>query len=83
MKYLVITRRGPNFRTDVLNDHYAFLARLRSEGKLDCAGPFGDGSGGAYVLIAHGLEEARMVAFSDPLHIRHCSVLEIHEWRAA
>jgi uncharacterized protein YciI len=82
MKYLVITRRTPRFRTEVLQEHYAFLADLRIRRQLETSGPFGDGSGGAYVLIANTLDEARKLAFSDPLHVQHCSVLEILEWRA-
>ncbi|TXC74078.1 hypothetical protein FSZ31_05000 [Sphingorhabdus soli] len=82
MKYLVLTRRTPQFRDDLLGDHYAFLDGLRRAGHLECAGPFTDRSGGAYLLIANSLDEAKHRALADPLHVQGCSNLEILEWDA-
>lgn len=82
MKYLVLTRRTPQFRDAVLGDHYAFLDGLRRAGHLECAGPFTDRSGGAYLLVADSLDEAKRHALADPLHIQGCSQFEILEWDA-
>lgn len=82
MKYLVITRRTPAFRSDILPEHYAFLEGLRGAGLLECAGPFMDRSGGAYVLSAAGFDQARLLALSDPLHVAGCSTCEVFEWDA-
>ncbi len=81
-RYLVTTFRTPQFQTSVIDDHYAFLDRLRQEGKLELAGPFTDKSGGAYVIRANNLDEARTVAFSDPVHTSKSSVVTVYEWNA-
>lgn len=80
MKYLVLTRRTPNFRPELLREHYAFLDRLREDEKLEMAGPFTDRSGGAYVVIASDLEQACRIAHTDPLRVAGSSHIEVHEW---
>ncbi len=81
-RYLVTTFRTAAFQPAVIPDHYAFLDRLRSEGNLELAGPFTDKSGGAYIIRAASLEEARAVAFSDPVHTSKSSVVTVYEWNA-
>jgi uncharacterized protein len=49
-RYLVMTFRTPQFQTSVIDDHYAFLDRLRQQGILELAGPFTDKSGGGQNL---------------------------------
>jgi uncharacterized protein YciI len=82
MKYLVLTMRRPAFDDTVRDDHYAFLQSLRDRGILEQAGPFTDRSGGAYVLRASSLADAQRIAGTDPLHVRKCSTVTVHEWRA-
>ena len=82
-RYLVLTRRTPGFQPYALQEHQAFLDKLRSAELLELAGPFSDKSGGAYLLRAANLAEASAVAEQDPLHLRGFSRLTIHEWRAA
>jgi len=81
-RYLVTTTRTPQFQTSVIAEHYAFLDRLRQQGKLELAGPFTDKSGGAYIVKAANLEEARALACSDPVHTTQSSVVTIYEWDA-
>lgn len=81
-RYLVTTFRTPQFQTSVIDEHYAFLDRLRQQGKLEMAGPFTDKSGGAYIIKAADLEEARALAFSDPVHTTNSSLVTVHEWNA-
>lgn len=83
MKYLVMTRRLPSFDPAWLDAHYAFLAELRAQGRLEQAGPFTDGTGGAYVLLAESAADAQALAHRDPLHLNRCSELQILEWRAS
>jgi uncharacterized protein len=83
LKYLVTTFRTENFNEDVIPRHYAFLTDLRASGKLEGGGPFTDRSGGAYILIADSLLEAREIAFKDPVHLEHCSLVNVHEWNFA
>lgn len=80
-RYLVLAMRLPGFDADQIAPHRAFLDGLRAQGLLEQAGGFGDGSGGAYVLRAAGLEQARAVALSDPLHLTGSSRIEVYEWR--
>jgi uncharacterized protein len=81
-RYLVMTFRTPQFQTSVIDDHYAFLDRLRQQGILELAGPFTDKSGGAYLIKAANLEEARTLAFSDPVHTSQSSLVTVYEWNA-
>jgi len=82
-RYLVLTQRTLGFQPYVIQEHDAFLARLRDGDKLELAGPFTDRSGGAYLIRAANLEEATALAHEDPLHLRGFSRLSIHEWKAA
>jgi uncharacterized protein YciI len=82
MKYLVLTIRKPMFDDSVREAHYAFLDDLRARGMIEQAGSFSDRSGGAYVLIAGDLEEARRTAEQDPLHVRNCSTVTVYEWNS-
>ncbi len=81
-RYLVTTIRTPQFQASVIEKHYAFLDRLRQQGKLELAGPFTDKSGGAYLIRADNLEEARALAFSDPVHTSGSSIVTVYEWNA-
>ena len=83
MKYLVMTIRQPDFDPDAVPGHYEFLDRLRAQGVLEQAGPFTDKTGGAYVLAAESLDDARRLAEQDPLHVRKCSTVTVHEWNAS
>lgn len=82
MKYLVITTRRPDFDPQVIPAHYEFLDNLRAQSLLEQAGPFTDRRGGAYVLTADSLEEARCLAEQDPLSLKRCSEISVHEWDA-
>jgi len=83
MKYLVLTLRRPTFDDAVRPEHYAFLQSLRERGLLEQAGPFTDRSGGAYVIRADNLTEARSLANEDPPHLRDYSTVTVHEWDVA
>jgi len=79
-RYLVMVLRTPTFQPSVIERHRAFLDGLRSQGKLELAGPFTDGSGGAYILKAANLEEAQALAFADPIYTTRSSVVSVYEW---
>lgn len=82
MKYLVIAMRRSDFDAEIIPEHYQFLADLRDKALLEQAGPFTDKSGGAYVLRANSFDEACHLAEQDPLHLKRCSTLSVHEWDA-
>lgn len=81
-RYLVTTFRTPQFDPSVLDAHYDFIAGLRRQGKLELAGPFTDKSGGAYLILAANMEEAKALAFSDPVHTSKSSLVTVYEWDA-
>jgi len=82
LRYLVTTFRTPQFDPAVIEAHYAFLDELRQQSKLELAGPFTDKSGGAYLIRAENMEEARALAFSDPVHTSKSSIVTVYEWDA-
>ena len=81
-RYLVMAIRTPQFQPTVIDAHHTFLDQLRQQGKLELSGPFTDKSGGAYVIKAANMEEAKALAFSDPVHKTHSSVMTVYEWNA-
>jgi uncharacterized protein YciI len=80
--YLIMTIRTPHFQVTVIDQHFAFLERLRKEGRLLLAGPFTDKSGGAYLIKAENLAEAKTIAFNDPVHTTKSSIVSVYEWNA-
>ena len=68
LRYLVMTMRTPQFQPSVTEAHQAFLERLRQSGNLEMSGPFTDKTGGAYLIRAASFEEAKSLAFADPVH---------------
>jgi uncharacterized protein YciI len=82
-RYLVLTTRKPTFQESAVAAHYAFLTQLRSQGKLEMAGPFTDKSGGAYVLKVASFAEAKTLAESDPVYTTDSSQVTVYEWNAS
>ena len=78
--YLVTTFRTPEFDPSVIEAHYAFLDDLKQQGRLELAEPFTDKSGGAYLIKAAGLDEAKAIAFTDPVHTSSSSIVTVYEW---
>lgn len=79
-QYLVLVIRTPEFQQSLVGAHHEFLEGLKENKLLELSGPFTDKTGGAYILKARNLEEAKSLAFSDPLHTSKSSVVTIHEW---
>lgn len=82
-RYLVMAMRKSGFAESVVAPHRAFLDALRADNRLELAGGFGDGSGGAYVLVnVDGLNAARAIVAADPLVLQDASELTVYEWNA-
>ena len=81
-RYLIMTLRTEQFDPAVIELHYAHLDRLRERGVLELFGPFADKSGGAYLIRAQDLDEARAIAHSDPVHASGSSRVTVYEWNA-
>lgn len=74
--------RNPSFQISVIEEHHAFLNQLRDKGTLELSGPFTDKSGGAYIIKAENFEQAKKIAFEDPLHLTNSSKITVYEWKA-
>jgi len=81
-RYLVYLLRHPDVDPAVVPRHIAFLDDLRAQGKIELSGGFSDKSGGAYVLRADDLAEARTIVQRDPAHTSGGWDITVHEWLA-
>ncbi|WP_280212625.1 YciI family protein [Nocardia cyriacigeorgica] len=79
-KYLVMVMRTPRFDPAVVEPHKQFLAELRAKGMLQETGRFTDGTGGAYIVLADSLDQAREIVFADPVHTTGASEVTVYEW---
>ncbi|WP_280399685.1 YciI family protein [Nocardia carnea] len=79
-KYLVLAMRTPAYDPAVAQPHREFLSVLREAGMLQESGPFTDGTGGAYIVLADSRAAAEARVSTDPLHTSGSSVLTVHEW---
>lgn len=80
--YLVMVLRRPQFDPAVVPAHNRFLDELRTEGRLERSGPFADKSGGAYLLRAADMDEARAIAHRDPTHVSGGWDVTVYQWQA-
>ena len=81
-RYLVVLIRRTSFDPAAVPLHQQFLQELRAEGRNEMSGPFGDKSGGAYLLRAVDLAEAQAIARRDPAHTSGGWEISVREWRA-
>lgn len=81
-RYLVVLVRLPQLDPAVVPLHLAFLEGWRQQGRVELSGPFGDTTGGAYLLLAETLEDALTIAHDDPAHRSGGWEITVHEWQA-
>jgi len=81
--YLLLARGVPDKvpPPELLVEHGAHLAKLDQQGKLALAGPFLDRFGGAIVLRAANLDEARRLAEDDPMVRGGFETYELVPWK--
>ncbi|MBD8880417.1 MULTISPECIES: YciI family protein [Rhodanobacter] len=82
-RYLVLLMRRPQCDPAIVPLHREFLETLRAQGRNELSGPFGDKSGGAYLLRAESLDEACAIAHGDPAYASGGWDITLHEWHAA
>lgn len=88
MLYVCVSRAVKGFAPikENLNDHFDYLAKLESSGKLMMSGPFFDAepnswSGdGLLIYNVDTLEEASEIAANDPLHVSGSRSFEVRPW---
>ena len=81
-RFLVMLMRRPQVDLAVVPLHQEFLESLRAQGRNEMSGGFADKSGGAYLLRAESLEEALVIAHSDPAHTSGGWDVIVYEWNA-
>lgn len=75
-RYLLMTTRTQNFDNTYVPAHYDYLNLLKEENRLEMYGPFGDGSGGAYLIQADSFEEAQ----KSDIPTRSSKAALLHLW---
>lgn len=80
--YLVMVIRKPGFDPAVVPAHQQFLDELRDRQRIERAGPFGDRTGGAYLLRAVDMDEARSIVERDPAPRSGGWHASVYEWQA-
>jgi uncharacterized protein YciI len=80
--FLVMVMRRPTCDPAVVPAHQQFLDELRTQQRVERSGPFGDQSGGAYLLRATDVTEALAIALCDPAHLSGGWNVTVHEWLA-
>lgn len=85
--YFVILKKGPNRNQDSLQSqkiqegHMKNVTDLSNEGKLVCAGPFGDEEGGGILILnVSTFDEAKLLVERDAAIISGRLVFEIRPW---
>jgi uncharacterized protein YciI len=84
--FLVLLRPGPAWLPGTptsgqpLKEHGRYLLGLFARGALQMAGPLGAEAGGAVVLAAADLAEARRLAGEDPAVRAGLFTCEVHPW---
>lgn len=81
-KFIVLIERKPSFTGSLIPGHREFLADLRATQMLVTAGGYEDQTGGAYVILADSLEEAKNIVSKDPMNEKNESVYTVKEWNA-
>ncbi len=81
-RYLVLAIRRASFDAAVVPLHQQFLDDLRAQGRIELSGPFGDRSGGAYLLLADDLAQAQAIVHRDPAHTSGGWDITSYEWAA-
>jgi len=85
--FFVMLKKGPNRNQDstmamkIQEGHLKNITDLSNEGKLVCAGPFGDDEGGGILILNVATqEEAENLVIKDPAIISGRLIYEIRPW---
>lgn len=82
MKFVILGWDGPDgqkLRPTHRPAHLEGLQRLEAQGRLICAGPFGDQTGSLIIIEADSLQDAESVAQEDPyMKYRVFDRVEVH-----
>jgi len=77
IRYVILINRKKDYTTDVIKMHVEHLKRLKENGQLILCGPFKDYGGGIVIIKTESINEAKIVAESDPFIIGGFSTYEL------
>lgn len=63
---ILLTKTGKSITEELIRAHVDHLKRLDQQGQLVISGPFLDYEGGMVIIKAASLDEAKVIAESDP-----------------
>jgi len=66
IRYVYLINRNKNYTFDVIKKHVEHLKKLENNNQLVLCGPFQDYDGGIVILISESIEDAKIIAESDP-----------------
>ncbi|MBU0529044.1 hypothetical protein KKF86_04715 [bacterium] len=75
--YVILINRKKDYSTYVINKHVEHLKQLDKTGQLVLCGPFKDYTGGIVIIKAESMNEAKIIAKSDPFIIEGFSTYEL------
>jgi len=76
-RYVILINRKKDYTTDAINLHVEYLKILDDNGQLILCGPFKDYAGGILIIKAESINEAIIIAESDPFIIGRFSTYEL------
>jgi uncharacterized protein YciI len=87
--FAVLCEPGENWKENApvsdqdLDNHIAYLEKLKADNILVMAGPFMDNTGGEYVIVAKNQKEAEAIVTQDPGYQAKILAPSVHEWYLA
>lgn len=76
-RYVILINRQIDYSFDVIKKHVEHLKRLDKNDQLILCGPFTDYDGGIVIIKTESIEEAKIIAESDPFIAEGFSAYEL------
>ncbi len=77
IRYVILINRQKDYSFDLINMHVEHLKKLDENDQLVLCGPFTDFDGGIVIIRAESIEEAKIIAESDPFIAEGFSTYEL------
>ena len=77
IRYIILIDRQKDYSVDVINKHVEHLKNLDKNNQLVLCGPFTDYDGGIVIIKTESIEEAKIIAESDPFIAEGFSTYEL------
>lgn len=77
IRYVILINRQKDYSFELINMHVEHLKKLDENDQLVLCGPFTDFAGGIVIVRAESIEEAKIIAESDPFIAEGFSTYEL------